>query len=144
MAMILNEEQNMLRDSARDFVSDKGPVSAFRKIRDEENADGFDKALWTEMAELGWAGVIIPEEFGGADFGFQGLGVVLEETGRTLLPSPLVSTIVLGSSALNRNQLSCPRLPRANACWPWRQRKVPITLHMASKQRLRPMVTVGC
>jgi alkylation response protein AidB-like acyl-CoA dehydrogenase len=100
MAMILNEEQNMLRDSARDFVSDKGPVSAFRKIRDDKNADGFDKALWTEMAELGWAGVIIPEEFGGADFGFQGLGVVLEETGRTLLPSPLVSTIVLGSSAL--------------------------------------------
>ena len=100
MAMILNEEQNLLRDSARDFVSDKGPVSAFRKIRDEKNADGFDKALWTEMAELGWAGVIIPEEFGGADFGFQGLGVVLEETGRTLLPSPLVSTIVLGSSAL--------------------------------------------
>ena len=100
MAMILNEEQNMLRDSARDFVSDKGPVSAFRKIRDDKNPHGFDKALWTEMAELGWAGVIIPEEFGGADFGFQGLGVVLEETGRTLLPSPLVSTIVLGSSAL--------------------------------------------
>jgi len=100
MAMILNEEQNMLRDSARDFVRDRGPVSALRKLRDEENPKGYDTDLWREMAELGWAGVIIPEEFGGADFGFQGLGVVMEETGRTLMASPLMSTIVLGSSAL--------------------------------------------
>jgi alkylation response protein AidB-like acyl-CoA dehydrogenase len=100
MAMILNEEQNMLRDSARDFVRDKAPVSALRKIRDEANPDGYDKALWKEMADLGWAGVTIPEEFGGAEFGFQGLGVVLEETGRTLVPSPLMSTVVLGASAL--------------------------------------------
>jgi alkylation response protein AidB-like acyl-CoA dehydrogenase len=100
MAMILNEEQNMLRDSARDFVRDKAPVSTLRKIRDEANPDGYDKALWKEMADLGWAGVTIPEEFGGAEFGFQGLGVVLEETGRTLVPSPLMSTVVLGASAL--------------------------------------------
>ena len=100
MAMILNEEQTLLRDSARDFVTDKGSVSTLRKLRDENNGDGYDAELWKEMAELGWAGIIIPEEFGGADFGFQGLGVVLEETGRTLMASPLVSTIVLGTSAL--------------------------------------------
>ena len=100
MAMILNEEQTLLRDSARDFVRDRGPVTAFRKLRDDQNPKGYDADLWKEMAELGWAGVIIPEEFGGADFGFQGLGVVMEETGRTLMASPLMSTIVLGSSAL--------------------------------------------
>jgi alkylation response protein AidB-like acyl-CoA dehydrogenase len=100
MAMILNEEQSMLRDSARDFVRDQGQVTVLRKIRDEQDPSGFDTQLWKSMAELGWAGVTIPEEYGGADFGFQGLGVVMEETGRTLLASPLLSTIVLGSSAI--------------------------------------------
>jgi len=69
-------------------------------LRDSNDKDGFDRKLWQEMAALGWAGIIIPEEFGGTGFGFTGLGVVLEETGRTLTASPLMSTALIGASAL--------------------------------------------
>ncbi len=100
MGMVLTEEQILLRDSARDFVTDRAPVTALRKLRDDADKDGFSRELWREMVELGWAGILIPEEHGGADFGFQGLGVVIEETGKTLLASPLLSTVVLGSSAI--------------------------------------------
>ncbi|MBV1907158.1 MAG: acyl-CoA/acyl-ACP dehydrogenase [Pseudomonadales bacterium] len=101
MSLVLNEEQNMLRDAAREFCSKTSPVTAFRKIRDDENADGFDRAIWKQMTDLGWTGILIPEQYGGADFGFQGMGVVMEECGRTLVASPLMSTAILGASALN-------------------------------------------
>ena len=100
MGMVLTEEQGMLRDAARDFVRDRAPISALRKLRDDADGDGFSRQLWSEMVELGWTGILIAEEFGGADFGFQGLGVVLEETGRALVASPLISTVVLGGSAI--------------------------------------------
>lgn len=100
MALVLNEDQVQLRDSARAFIQDKAPVAAFRKLRDTNDGDGFDRALWKEMTELGWAGIIIPEEFGGSGFGYTGLGVILEEAGRTLLASPLVSTALIGATAV--------------------------------------------
>ncbi len=100
MALVLNEDQVQLKDAARAFISDKAPVAAFRKLRDSNDKDGFDRKLWKEMAALGWAGIIIPEEFGGSGFGYTGLGCVLEETGRTLLASPLISTAVIGASAV--------------------------------------------
>ena len=76
MALVLNEEQQMLRDSARGFLNEKAPVSALRKLRDERSEDGFDRALWKEMAEMGWAGILVDEAHGGADFGFVGAGVI--------------------------------------------------------------------
>ncbi|MGH6870246.1 MAG: acyl-CoA dehydrogenase family protein [Rhizomicrobium sp.] len=97
---VLSEEQTMLRDAAKSWVSGKSPVTQFRKLRDSANADGFDRAAWKEMAEMGWAGIIIPEEFGGSGMGYQTLGLVLEETGRTLTASPLVSTALVATSAL--------------------------------------------
>lgn len=100
MAMVLTEEQTLLKDSAREFVKEKGPVSALRKLRDDKDETGFDRALWKEMADMGWAGIIFPEEFGGLDFGYQGLGIVLEETGRTLVASPLVSTVLTCGTAV--------------------------------------------
>ncbi len=100
MALVLNEDQLLLKDAARTFIQNKSPVTAFRKLRDSNDKDGFDRKLWQEMAALGWAGIIIPEEFGGTGFGFTGLGVVLEETGRTLTASPLMSTALIGASAL--------------------------------------------
>lgn len=99
MALVLNEDQQQLKDAAHAFIQDKSPVSALRKLRDEENPDGFDRALWAEMVELGWPGIIIPEEFGGSEFGYTGLGVVLQEMGRTLTASPMVSTVLIGASA---------------------------------------------
>jgi len=97
---LLSEEQRMVRESARAWLQDKAPVSALRKLRNGGNADGFDPAAWTEMAEMGWAGMLIPEEQGGTGLGYQTLGIVLEESGRTLAASPLISTALGATSAL--------------------------------------------
>ena len=80
MAMILNEEQIMLKDSAKDFCTANAPITQLRELRDSENADGFDKATWNSMVELGWAAIPWGEEHGGLAFGYKGLGVVTEES----------------------------------------------------------------
>ncbi len=101
MALVLNEEQTMLKESVKDFLNMKSPISALRALRDTNNPDGFDRTIWKDMAELGLTGLIISEEFGGLDFGYIGLGQALEETGRTLAASPLVSTVLLSTTAIN-------------------------------------------
>ena len=100
MPLVLNEEQRLLRDTARDFLASHAPVSALRKLRDERNPLGYEPQLWRQMAELGWASIILPEQYGGLDFGFLGLGLVMEECGRTLVASPLFASAVVGASAL--------------------------------------------
>jgi alkylation response protein AidB-like acyl-CoA dehydrogenase len=102
MALVLSEEQSMLRDSARGLISDKAPVSHLRKLRDEKDADGFSRELWKTFAEMGFSGLLVPEEFGGSGLGCVEAGVVMEEIGRTLMPSPFLSTAVLAPSALSR------------------------------------------
>ncbi len=97
---VLNEEQTMIRDSAKAWVQEKSPVTAFRKMRDSNNSDGFDRNAWAEMAELGWAGILIPEAYGGTGLGYLTLGLVLEETGRTLTASPLLSTATATTALL--------------------------------------------
>ena len=97
---VLTEEQSMLRDAAKTWTQEKSPVSAFRKMRDSGAPLGYDPAVFAEMAEMGWTGVIIPEEYGGSDFGYLSLGLVLEETGRTLTASPLLATGLAAASAL--------------------------------------------
>ena len=101
MSMILNDEQNMLKDTAKDFCANNAPIDQLRRLRDEDSADGFDRSTWSQMAELGWAGIPFPEEHGGLAFGYKGLGVVTEETGRTLVASPLYATVWLGGSLVN-------------------------------------------
>ncbi len=100
MALVLNEEQEMLRDAARDFLGNRAPLSHLRQLRDSGVAEGFSPELWAEMADMGWAAIIIPENYGGLEYGYTGLGLVLQESGRTLTPSPLISTALLGASAL--------------------------------------------
>jgi alkylation response protein AidB-like acyl-CoA dehydrogenase len=102
MALVLTEEQSMLRDSARGLISDKAPVSHLRQLRDAKDATGFSRALWKEFAEMGFAGLLVGEEFGGSALGCVEAGVVMEEIGRTLMPSPFLSTAVLAVSALSR------------------------------------------
>ena len=97
---VLNEEQTLLRDAARTWTQEKSPVSAFRKMRDSGNHLGYDSAAFAEMAEMGWTGVIIPEEYGGSDFGYLSLGLILEELGRTLTASPILATALAAASAL--------------------------------------------
>jgi alkylation response protein AidB-like acyl-CoA dehydrogenase len=96
----LTEEQGMLRDAAKAWVQEKSPVTAFRKLRDSGNAHGFDRAAWQEMAQMGWSGILVPEEFGGTGLGYLTLGLVLEEAGRTLTASPLISTALAATTAL--------------------------------------------
>ena len=102
MALVLTEEQSMLRDSARGLISDKAQVSHLRGLRDAKDATGFSCELWKEFAEMGFAGLLVPEEFGGSALGCVEAGVVMEEIGRTLMPSPFLSTAVLAASALSR------------------------------------------
>jgi|TARA_B110000196_G_C21085160_1_gene634574 alkylation response protein AidB-like acyl-CoA dehydrogenase len=100
MPLVLNEEQNMLKDAAKDFCTNNTPITQLRGLRDAKDDLGFDKDTWQQMVELGWTGITIPEEFGGLGFGYLGMGIVMEECGRTLTSSPLLSTAVLGASAL--------------------------------------------
>ena len=100
MALVLNEEQRLLQDTAKDFLSKYAPIASLRKLRDEHNPIGYDPDLWLQMTEMGWASVILPETYGGLEFGFLGLGVVLEESGRTLTASPLFASAVVGASAV--------------------------------------------
>jgi acyl-CoA dehydrogenase len=100
MALLLGHEQEVLQATARDFVRAHAPVSHLRELRDRCDPIGFSRSLWTRMAELGWVGVVLPEEYGGSGLGYAELGIVLEECGRTLVPEPFLSTVVLGSSAL--------------------------------------------
>ncbi|MCA3711115.1 MAG: acyl-CoA dehydrogenase family protein [Phenylobacterium sp.] len=97
---VLNEEQSMLRDAAKSWTQEKSPVTAFRKMRDSGVEIGYDVNAWNEMAEMGWAGVIIPEEYGGSAFGYLSIGLILEELGRTLTASPLIASGVGAASAL--------------------------------------------
>ncbi|MGP1274326.1 MAG: acyl-CoA dehydrogenase family protein [Caulobacterales bacterium] len=100
MSFVLNDEEQMLRDSARSFLSETAPVTAFRKLRDENNSDGFSRELWSAMAEMGWTGVLVEEDHGGVDLGVSAAGLLLQEMGRTLTPSPFLSTSVLAATAL--------------------------------------------
>src|SRR5215471_5752637 len=102
MPLVLTEEQSMLRDSARGLISDKAPVSHLRHMRDSKDASGFSRDLWKSFAEMGFAGLLVPEEFGGSALGCVEAGVIMEEIGRTLMPSPFLSTGVLATSALSR------------------------------------------
>ena len=102
MALVLTEEQSMLRDSARGLISDKAPVAHLRSLRDSKDATGFSRDLWKTFAEMGFSGLLVPENFGGSGLGCVEAGVVMEEIGRTLMPSPFLSTAVLAASALSR------------------------------------------
>jgi alkylation response protein AidB-like acyl-CoA dehydrogenase len=97
---VLTEEQSILRDAARTWTREQTPVSALRRLRDYGSSLGYDPAAYAKMAEMGWTGVIIPEAYGGSNFGYLSLGLVLEETGRTLTASPLLSSALAVPSAI--------------------------------------------
>jgi len=102
MALVLTEEQTLLRDSARGLITDKAPVSHFRSLRDNKDTDGFSRDLWKTFGEMGFTGLLVPEEFGGSGLGCVEAGIVAEEIGHTLLPSPFLASSVLTASVLSR------------------------------------------
>ena len=97
---VLNEEQEMLRDMARDWATNESPVAEFRKVRAAGEPQAYNTEAYATMAEMGWAGVIIPEAHGGSDFGFMSAGLVVEELGKTLTASPLVATTIAASAII--------------------------------------------
>lgn len=102
MALVLNEEQVMLRDSAAGFLGEKASVAQLRTLRDSGDALRFDPAVWREMIDMGWAGIAIPEAYGGLGYGYTGLGIVLEQMGRHLSAAPLQSCVLLGATLINQ------------------------------------------
>ena len=100
MPLYLTEDQTMLRDTARDFVREQAPVRHLRELRDSANPDGFSRDLWKQFAEMGFTGILIGEDQGGLGLGHVEAGVVLEEIGRNLSPSPFLSTAVAAVEAL--------------------------------------------
>jgi acyl-CoA dehydrogenase len=102
MTLTLTEDQQLFRDSAKRFAAERAPVSQLRKLRDDLDPVGFSRELWKEMAEMGWAGVLVPEEYGGVGFGFVGAGLIASEIGRNLSATPMLSSAVLAVTALVR------------------------------------------
>jgi acyl-CoA dehydrogenase len=100
MALVLTDDQLMIRDAARRFAVERVPLAQVRQLRDRSDAIGFDRAAWQEMAEMGWAGLLIPEEHGGVGIGLVAAGIVAEELGRQLSATPLLSTAVMSATAL--------------------------------------------
>ena len=92
----------MFRDAAKRFAAERAPVAQLRKLRDDNDPVGFSRELWKEMADMGWAGVLVPEEHGGVGFGFVGAGLIATEIGRNLSVTPLLSSAVLAVTALLR------------------------------------------
>ena len=100
MALNLTEEQGMLRDSARAFLSDNAPVSQLRQLRDSHDAAGFSRALWKHFAEMGFTGILVSEDHGGLGLGPVEAGVVMEEIGRHLVASPFLASSVVAVTAI--------------------------------------------
>jgi alkylation response protein AidB-like acyl-CoA dehydrogenase len=99
---VLTEEQTMLRDMAREWADNESPVTAFRKMRDAAPAEFYDAKAWRAQAEMGWAGILMPEAQGGAGMGYLSLGLVLEQLGRNLTATPLAATAAATSALIAR------------------------------------------
>ena len=106
MSLVINEEQNMLKSSAKELLDLKSPISLMRELRDN-NYNQFDPNLWKEMVEMGWTALTIPEEYNGLNFGYVGLGQVIEEMGRKLTVSPMISTVLISTTivGLSKNEV---------------------------------------
>ena len=98
MDLGLDEGQQMLRSSAREFLGAECPATHVRDMEEDER--GYTPEMWRKLADQGWLGLIFPERYGGAGLSFLDLSILLEETGRVLLPGPFFSTVVLGGMAI--------------------------------------------
>ena len=96
----LTEEQSIIRDQAKSWVSEQAPVANFRRVRDQQMPLNFEPAIWQQMIDMGWTGIIVPEQYGGSGLGYLTFGVILEEVGRHLTASPLFASAYVGATAL--------------------------------------------
>ena len=98
--MIFNEEQSMLKDTARAFIEENAPVENLRKLRADPEGSAYDQTLWQQLIELGIPAVALDEANGGLGFGYMGLAAVLGETGRNLVATPLISSVAFAASLI--------------------------------------------
>ncbi len=98
MAMVLNEEQQLLKESADGFFAEKAPITQLRALRDDKDETGYSADLWQEMTDMGFAGLLVSEDHGGTGFGTTGAGIVAEAMGRTLSASPFLASAVIGAA----------------------------------------------
>ncbi|WP_260599376.1 acyl-CoA dehydrogenase family protein [Sphingomonas endolithica] len=111
MPLYLNDEQQMLRDTARDFIAEHAPVAHLRKLRDDDNPDGLSRDLWKSFADMGFTGILMSEQDGGLGLGHVEAGIVLEEIGRNLSPSPFLTTAVAAVEALKGSPHAARHFP---------------------------------
>jgi len=106
MSLVINEEQNMLKSSAKELLDLKSPISLMRELRDD-NYNQFDPDFWKEIVEMGWTALTVPEEYNGLNFGYVGLGQVIEEMGKKLTVSPMISTVLVSTTivGLSKNEV---------------------------------------
>jgi alkylation response protein AidB-like acyl-CoA dehydrogenase len=97
---VLTEEQAFIKDQASAWVLDKAPVSSFRALRDSNTQQAFLPETWSAMVDMGWSGMLVPEQYGGSELGYLTCGLVLEQLGRQLTASPLFSSSLVGATAL--------------------------------------------
>lgn len=102
MKLILDEEQALLAKTVGQFMEARSPVTRVRELRDAADPTGWSRPLWKQMAQLGWTGLCVPEQYGGSELGLFELALVLEAGGRHLCPEPFLSTVVLGGAALTK------------------------------------------
>jgi alkylation response protein AidB-like acyl-CoA dehydrogenase len=100
MALYLSDDQTMLKDTVAPFLADNAPVKHLRTLRDSEDTTGFARDLWKQFAEMGFTGILVPDAEGGLGLGHVEAGIVLEEIGRNLTPSPFLTTAVAAVEAL--------------------------------------------
>jgi alkylation response protein AidB-like acyl-CoA dehydrogenase len=101
MALVLTEEQLMLKESAAGLLAEKAGVAQLRALRDAGDELGFSRTVWQDIAAMGWPGIAVPEAYGGLGYGYTGLGLVLEQAGRHLSPTPLQASVLVGATAVN-------------------------------------------
>ena len=102
MALVLTEEQQMLKDAAVGFFAKSAPITSFRALRDADDETGYAPSLWQEMIEMGFTSLMLSEDEGGTGFGVTGAGIVAEAMATTLTPSPFVSSSVTAVSLLKK------------------------------------------
>jgi alkylation response protein AidB-like acyl-CoA dehydrogenase len=100
MPLYHTEDQAMLKDTAAPFIAEAAPIKHLRTLRDNKDETGFARDLWAQFAEMGFTGILVPEEHGGLGLGHMEAGIVLEEIGRNLTPSPFLTTSVAAAAAL--------------------------------------------
>ena len=121
MDFSFSEQQIMLRTTAKDFLGKEQPKTKTRMLYQDEK--GYDQKLWKDMAELGWQGLVLPEEFGGVDGGFLDLVILFEEMGRNIVPGPFFPTValcalpILGFGTTEQKSRFLPSIATGEAIW---------------------------